>query len=66
MAAALVGFPLAGFLGSFFAVPLVGFIHIVGREAVRYYRQDQQPQNGTGPNGETPKVASPPSTKTSA
>jgi hypothetical protein len=33
---------------------------------VRYYRQDQQPQNGTGPNGETPKVASPPSTKTSA
>lgn len=29
MAAALVGFPIAGFLGAFFAVPAVAFIHVV-------------------------------------
>jgi predicted PurR-regulated permease PerM len=32
MAAALVGLPLAGIPGAFFAVPIVAFIHIVIRE----------------------------------
>ena len=31
MPAAMVGFPLAGFVGAFFAVPIVAFIHIVVR-----------------------------------
>jgi predicted PurR-regulated permease PerM len=29
MAAALVGFPVAGFFGAFFAVPAVAFLHVV-------------------------------------
>lgn len=33
--AALVGFPIAGFLGSFFAVPMVAFAHVVAREVMR-------------------------------
>ncbi|HEX6509066.1 MAG TPA: AI-2E family transporter [Chloroflexota bacterium] len=33
MAAALVGYPIAGFLGSFLAVPVVGLFHIVARQA---------------------------------
>jgi predicted PurR-regulated permease PerM len=32
MAAALLGFPIAGFVGSFFAVPIVSFLHVVVRE----------------------------------
>jgi len=32
MAAALVGLPLAGIPGAFFAVPIVAFVHIVIRE----------------------------------
>ena len=38
MAAALVGFPLAGFLGSFFAVPIVAFLHVVARSFVHTRR----------------------------
>jgi predicted PurR-regulated permease PerM len=34
MAAALLGFPLAGFLGSFFAVPIVAFLHVVAKEVI--------------------------------
>ena len=33
MAAALVGYPLAGFLGSFLAVPVVGLTHVLAKEA---------------------------------
>jgi predicted PurR-regulated permease PerM len=33
MAAAFIGFPLAGVLGSFFAVPIVGFLHVALRHA---------------------------------
>jgi predicted PurR-regulated permease PerM len=33
MAAALVGYPIAGILGSFLAVPILGFIHIAVRQA---------------------------------
>lgn len=43
MAAALIGFPIAGLLGSFLAVPTVGFLHIAVREAVRFYRSEQAP-----------------------
>ncbi|HZT97224.1 MAG TPA: AI-2E family transporter [Chloroflexota bacterium] len=32
MAAALLGFPIAGFLGAFFAVPIVAFLHVVVQE----------------------------------
>jgi hypothetical protein len=32
MAAALVGYPLAGFLGSFLAVPMVGLVHVLARQ----------------------------------
>jgi predicted PurR-regulated permease PerM len=39
MAAALVGFPIAGFLGSFFAVPIVGFFHVAIRQAYRDFGQ---------------------------
>jgi predicted PurR-regulated permease PerM len=39
MAAALVGFPIAGFLGSFFAVPIVGFFHIAIRQAYHDFGQ---------------------------
>jgi predicted PurR-regulated permease PerM len=31
MAAALIGFPLAGILGSFLAIPFVAFLHVVAR-----------------------------------
>lgn len=37
MAAAFVGFPLAGVLGSFFAVPIVGFLHVALRHAYREF-----------------------------
>jgi predicted PurR-regulated permease PerM len=37
MAAALVGLPLAGVLGAFFAVPIVGFLHVAIRHAYREF-----------------------------
>jgi predicted PurR-regulated permease PerM len=37
MAAALIGFPLAGVLGAFLAVPLVGFLHVALRHAYREF-----------------------------
>ena len=39
MAAALIGFPLAGFLGAFFAVPIVAFLHVVVKETVLVYQR---------------------------
>jgi len=33
MAAALVGYPLAGILGSFLAVPMVGLAHVLVKQA---------------------------------
>ena len=61
MAAALVGFPLAGFLGSFFAVPIVGFLHILIKEIHRHFlvagRRDDLPP---GPQASSPSPASTP------
>jgi predicted PurR-regulated permease PerM len=42
MAAALIGYPLAGFLGSFMAVPTVGILHIIAREARREFRKQEE------------------------
>jgi predicted PurR-regulated permease PerM len=44
MAAALLGFPIAGFLGSFFAVPTVAFLHIVVREIRHVQLEGQRSQ----------------------
>lgn len=35
MAAALLGFPIAGFVGAFFAVPVVSFLHLVVQQVIR-------------------------------
>jgi predicted PurR-regulated permease PerM len=35
--AVLVGFPLGGFLGAFLAVPIMGIVHILIREAYSYF-----------------------------
>jgi predicted PurR-regulated permease PerM len=45
MAAALVGLPLAGLAGAFFAVPVVAFCHIAIREFV-YARRHAAPAGG--------------------
>ncbi len=38
MAAALLGFPIAGFLGAFFAVPIVAFLHVVVQELLHTHK----------------------------
>ncbi|HLJ69432.1 MAG TPA: AI-2E family transporter [Chloroflexota bacterium] len=43
MAAALMGFPIAGFLGAFFAVPIVGFVHVAVAEAYRHFHKGDAP-----------------------
>ncbi|HEX8918282.1 MAG TPA: AI-2E family transporter [Chloroflexota bacterium] len=49
MAAALIGFPLAGFVGAFFAVPIVSFMHIVVQEALHsaQHNEAERPMAGT-------------------
>jgi predicted PurR-regulated permease PerM len=42
MAAALLGFPVAGILGSFLAIPFVAFLHVVARSFVQ--TRDTMPQ----------------------
>lgn len=37
LVAVLVGFPLGGFLGAFLAVPVMGIVHILMREAYAYF-----------------------------
>jgi predicted PurR-regulated permease PerM len=39
MAAALLGFPLAGILGSFLAVPVVGLTHVLVKEAYKSWKK---------------------------
>ena len=48
MAAALVGLPLAGLPGAFFAVPVVAFVHIVIRELLSARRGAKAPTPATG------------------
>ena len=53
MAAALIGLPLAGLPGAFFAVPVVAFFHIVIREFA-HARQAEAPAPTTNPSGSRP------------
>lgn len=47
--AVLIGYPLAGFLGGFLAVPLMGVIHILIREAYGYFVLGQAAPAATVP-----------------
>lgn len=51
MAAALVGLPLAGIPGAFFAVPIVAFVHIVIRE---FAHARHAAMSGSGGSGARP------------
>jgi predicted PurR-regulated permease PerM len=58
MAAALVGYPLAGLLGSFFAVPAVALAHVLAREAYASWKaRTSPPKTGTGDVRVTPDQA---------
>lgn len=59
MAAALIGFPLAGFLGAFFAVPIVAFLHVVARSFAHARRAmpAQETASGTQEVGATAVAA---------
>jgi predicted PurR-regulated permease PerM len=48
MGAALIGLPLAGLAGAFFAVPIVAFFHIVIREFA--YAHHMAAPTATGPS----------------
>lgn len=58
--AVLVGYPIAGFLGAFLAVPVAGIIHILIREAYSYFVLGQ-----ALPGKELPETAEPDRTTTS-
>jgi predicted PurR-regulated permease PerM len=68
MAAALIGLPLAGVLGAFFAVPIVGFLHVALRHAYREFFESRgsvpEPSTGPAPTTKLPEsgVARDPST----
>jgi predicted PurR-regulated permease PerM len=55
MAAALIGFPIAGFLGSFFAVPMVAFLHVVVG-SVAHARRELRSARGGSPSQTTAAV----------
>jgi predicted PurR-regulated permease PerM len=61
MAAALVGLPLAGIPGAFFAVPVVAFFHIVIREFATAQSAAAPAGTGNG-TGATPVATVPPKT----
>jgi hypothetical protein len=44
-AAALIGYPLAGFLGSFFAVPAVGLAHVLVKQAIATRKEKGEGQD---------------------
>ena len=52
MAAALIGLPLAGLPGAFFAVPIVAFFHVVIQELVNAQRT--APADSAAPEGTPP------------
>jgi predicted PurR-regulated permease PerM len=52
MAAALVGFPLAGFLGSFFAVPVVGLTHVLVKQALASRKEKKASHATVTPPGD--------------
>lgn len=62
MAAALVGFPIAGFVGAFFAVPIVSFLHVLVREGVRSAREFDASLETPAP-ADRPAAGAPPARK---
>jgi putative heme transporter len=60
MAAALCGFPIAGFLGAFFAVPAVAFLHVVVRQIRQGRRLELHAEDESIPPAATPPAASQP------
>jgi predicted PurR-regulated permease PerM len=54
MAAALIGYPLAGILGSLFAVPLVGLVHVLVKQAIASRKEKR------GDKRERPRAAETP------
>jgi predicted PurR-regulated permease PerM len=63
MAAALVGFPIAGFVGAFFAVPIVSFLHVLVHEGIRSAREFdsslESPAPADRPAGSSPARKAP-------
>jgi predicted PurR-regulated permease PerM len=59
MAAALVGFPIAGFVGAFFAVPIVSFLHVLVHEGIRSAREFDPSLEDPSPAGRAPSGSSP-------
>lgn len=65
MAAALIGYPVAGFLGSFMAVPAVGILHIIVRAAYHEFvlAESRQAVASTGtaaqPQAQPPVTSTP-------
>jgi predicted PurR-regulated permease PerM len=59
MAAALLGLPIAGFLGAFLAVPIVAFLHVVVQE-ILHARKSSSPPGGEPPpqRSDVPPAAS--------
>lgn len=49
MAAALLGFPIAGFIGAFFAVPIVSFVHLVVQQVMHSGRHEDVEAGGMAP-----------------
>jgi predicted PurR-regulated permease PerM len=49
MAAALLGFPIAGLIGAFFAVPIVSFLHVVARQAIHSVGHENGEIGGMAP-----------------
>jgi predicted PurR-regulated permease PerM len=52
--AVLVGFPIGGFLGAFLAVPVMGILHILIREAYGYFVLGQAIPTAAPPVARTP------------
>jgi predicted PurR-regulated permease PerM len=60
MAAALVGYPVAGILGSFLAVPVVGLAHVLARQAYASWKdRTSTPKSSTGRVTTVPDQAEP-------
>jgi predicted PurR-regulated permease PerM len=62
MAAALIGYPLAGILGSFLAVPVVGLAHVLAKQAYASWKA----KKSTAQTGDAGVKAAPPETGTPA
>lgn len=59
MAAALLGLPIAGFLGAFLAVPIVAFLHVVVKEVLHARKSSLFPGGPPSTEADTPASPSP-------